>query len=167
MRVIHIKVIKLSRERESPVSKDPRAEPKERNILRYRSTKGNSKKKKIKAENQQSRLLRFLAALKFSSPLDGNNCTHGLATGSSFAKGAVSCFLIFSVVRLRFLSWQQSAPGAYVVRQQFVPLVFSLMVKQLAEVHCSRHSPAAAGLLVLQHHVVGEFVFLFAVEFGS
>lgn len=71
------------------------------------------------------------------------------------------------MVRLRFLSLQQSAPGAYVVCQRFVPLVLSLMVKQLAEVNCSKHSLVAAGLIVLQHHVVGEFVFLFAVQFGS
>lgn len=71
------------------------------------------------------------------------------------------------MVWLQPLSLLQAAPVAYVVCQQFVPLVLNLTTKQLVELNCGMHGPMAAGLIVLQHHIVGEFVFLFAIKLGS
>lgn len=56
---------------------------------------------------------------------------------------------------------------AYDVCQHFVPLGLNRTTKRLAELNGSPHSPPAAGLIALQPHIAGEFVFLFAIKLGS
>lgn len=56
---------------------------------------------------------------------------------------------------------------AYDVCQHFVPLGLNLTTKRLVELNGSPRSPTAAGLIALQPHIAGEFVFLFAIKLGS
>lgn len=68
---------------------------------------------------------------------------------------------------LQPLSFPPAAPVASVVGQHFPPRALNVTTEQLAEFNCGEHSPAAAGPIVLQHRIVGEFVFLFAIKLGS